>query len=386
MIMNSLSWVAGGVTSMIKIALIGFPKNLGVSTLKIFHDLGFFAEVFNGKNTLAGYNAICLLSDFPMDDEDLIERINQFIDAGGGMLVFHIQSDPNAPLPINSLLVKYGLAFTYDLLNENSEENPPIIIPAQFAAVRDNNFVLLTAKFKARIGQSSIDITALDDIVTLLRYYIMVTDESYIDQLNEIYEYCWDYLKKTGYSLENGLCCPDVKHGIIVVLIHELMPKLPLTVYKPIPEYEFFPGKTGDEPLGEFDVELVVQPDIWIATGLWLPAGKIGTVELHSDYPLNLQIQIGSQVTGLLAKNGALKRWPNVVSYFQLTSEVTQVATSFGGITYVTCNDVMDSVTVKIHFTNFCLYPRACCDDPSVWKSTQNTQVPWGEIETPSYC
>ena len=384
MIINSINWVSGGISTMVKIALVGISKNSEQPILKVFQNLGFCVELYNERVSLQNYHLIICQSDLDMTNQPLIEAIKNYIENGGGMLIFHKHSEYHTmPLPINKLLLQYGLVFTSCLLNGGTEDNTPICIPTQFSTVRDNNFVLLTARFKAIIGQSSIDTTALDDIVTVLRYYIMITDETFTDQLMEIYNYAWDYLKKTNYSTSEGVC-PDIKHGIIVVLIQELIPKLPISIYTPIKEYKIFPGETGDVQLGEFDVEIVVQPDIWIATGLWLPAGVKGTVEITGDIPPSLLIQVGSHQVSLLLKNGALKRWPNVVSFFPVTGSVTEIGTSFGGIVYVTCSEPIEICNIRMHFSNCCFYPRVCDDDDSVWEATKDIPVPWGEVETPA--
>ena len=382
LITNSLNWLSGGVSSMTPVLVLGFDKSTTQYVMKALQDLTFFAEAGSKKSNFANYKCVVIPSNIPLDDNEFVNNIIEYVRNGGGLAVFYIHVDISQPsMPINKLLSPFGLSFTYCLLNEDLEDADNIQVPPAFTYVRDSNFVPILAHFKAVVKQNNIDTSTLDDLVTTLRYYIMVCDESYSEQLLEISNYSWDFLKRTEYSSPQGIC-PDIKHGIVVVLLQDLYAKLPIDKVEPIPEHDIFPGKTGDVQLTEFTLTLKVRDDAWISTGLWLPASVSAVVETETPN-LDIHIQIGSQHDSLLTKQGPWKRWPSVVSIFQLDAESINVGTPFGGIVYITLTppEPVDPFEITFTFKNFCQHPLAVVSNPAIWNQTKDIDVPWGELD-----
>jgi len=389
LVVNSLNWLTTGQTTMTPILLVGFSKSYNNYVSKTFQNLGFFVDtsVFP-KNGFQNWKAIIIPSDIDLETDEKYNKIYEYVhDFGGGLAVFYNHSErASITMPINKLLVRFNLSFTYCLLNEDLETFENIQVPSSYTYVRDSNFIPLLAKFKAIVKQSHVETTALDDLVTTLRYYIMVCDESHNDQLIEISNYAWDFLKKSGYQVGEKIF-PDIKQGIVVVLLLDLITKLQPEQVEPVPEHIFFPGKTGDVTLGDFELDINLQNSTWISTGLWLPAGVVAEVECENPLP-NTHIQIGSHHESLLPKPGPWKRWPSTVTVTQLSERVNKVVTAFGGIVYVSVNNFLptenDNKKVHIKFHNFTEYPQFKFNDPSVWERTKDIDVPWGEIDVGS--
>ena len=382
LITNSLNWLSGGVSPMTPVLVLGFDESTTQYVMKALQDLGFLAEAGTKKSNLAKHKCVVIPSNIPLDDNEFVNNITEYVRNGGGIAVFYIHEGISHPsMPINMFLSHIGLAFIGCLLNEDLEDNAYIQVYPNFKFVRDVNFVHILAHFKAVVKHNNIDTSILDDIVTALRYYINVCDESYSEQLLEISNYSWDFLKRTEYSSPQGIC-PDVKHRIVVALLQDLYVRLPFDKMEPIPEHDIFPGKTGDVQLTEFTLTLKVRADSWISTGLWLPASVSAVVETETPNP-DILIHIGSHDDLLLFEPRPWKRWPSVASVFQLDSEKINVGTPFGGIVYVTLTppEPVDPFEITLTFKNFCQHPLAVVGNPAIWNQTKDMDVPWGELD-----
>ena len=209
----------------------------------------------------------------------------------------------------------------------------------------------------------------------------MVCDEKYSEQLIDLMESSWEYLNSTGYN-KDGKICPLMTHAIIAVLLIDLYAKLPPEYVKPIPESEILPGKTGNVELSEFDKQITLESETWVSTGLWLPAGVIGEIEIEEPMP-EIHAHVGSHHESLISKTTPWKRWPLCVSVAPLSKTVTKVVSALGGIVYIAINNpVSEKKTISMKFKNFCKHPMADYRDPNIWEMTKDLEVPWGEIHS----
>lgn len=383
LLVNALNWISGGSSSMINVCVLGFNKQNLPSIQKPLQELGFFAEPAGSRTQFGNYRSVVIPSDLNLEGNDLIDRLAEYVNNGGGLAVFYRHSDaPQVTMPINKLLLKFGISFTYCLLNEELDSAENIVIPTTFNQIQNSNFVPLTGEFRAMVNQDDVNTSDLDDLVTTLRYYVMVCDESYTTTLKDIADASWSFLKKNHYSTPDGIC-PEICHGIVVVLLQDLYAKLPISEVDPIPERDDFPGKTGEVEMGDHSMTLEIGDESWTSTGLWLPPGIEATVHCSEDVKA-LCIRIGSHHRSLLTRTGPWHRWPSVVSLYQVEKEETEVGSAFGGIVYAAASsfEPIDPFTVTLTFKNFCKYPRYVQDSPEIWAETKDIDVPWGEIET----
>jgi hypothetical protein len=378
---GALSWLAGGPTHK-SIALAGFDDETASSIETILQELSF---TLSCSSAFSDAHVVIIPSDIDLEAQSLGETLLAYIVQGGGLAVFHRHNeDTIIPLAINTFLIQFGLAFTVCLLNETLDSPDTMPVPASFTYVKDRSFGPIVEHFKATLKQAEIDPAILDDLVTTMRYYIMICDESYGDALVQIAEASWDFLHRTHYLTADGFC-PDMEQGIIVVLLQELYATLPIVKCPPIPELSFFPGVTGTVSLKDYPLNLTLKPEMWTSTGLWLPAGVAGKI-LLSEPMANVSIQIGSHCESLLVQPGPWKRWPSVVTEFELAKTKIDVGSVFGGIVYAilsgpTPEELPPSLELSITLKHFCQYPRYLHSDPAMWKTTKDIEVPWGEID-----
>ena len=387
LLLNTLSWVSGGFASMTRIGVLGFSNSVMSIIVKSLQGMGFFVEAVKSPQHLTSYKSIICPSTLEVTEE-LIDQVMEYVAGGGGLAVFYQhkeeERDENETYyaPANQLLMKFGLSYTICCLNEDMDECANIQLAKSYADIGDANFVSIVERFKELLSQSEVQTGSLDDVVVTLRYYLMVCDEAYLEQLKEIETCCWDFMKRTGYSSDKGLC-PEPMHGIVCVLLHDLYVKLPIGLAAPVPDHVTFPGPTGKVDLGTFDMTLEMNgDDTWVSTGLWLPAGVVAHVACQGDTS-NLIIRVGSQSESLMGVPGPWKRWPSVVSTFRMSPKEEEIGTPCGGIVYAGLNVVYgcEPRTVDFVFSNFCRCPEYKYDHPDLWNETKDLEVPWGEVE-----
>ena len=376
---NLFRWIAGIHGSMTPLYLCGFDKQLLGPVTFSCQELGFYVENGSFKHNYSNYRAILLPSTVDLSDPERMKNLVDFVYNGGGLAIFYIHHDiTTLEVPINKFLYTFNLAFTYCYMNEEGNIDSIKVHPV-YSYVRDCNFIALSNRYQTVVKKEEIDSIGLDDIVTNLRYYIMVCDETYSNDLIELMEASWNYLNATGYN-QDGKICPLLQQAIVTVLLIDLYAKLPPEQIKPIPEYEILPGKTGNVELTDYERDIQLQSDTWLSTGLWLPAGVIGEIEINEGMS-DVHVHIGSHHESLIPKPSPWKRWPLCVSVFPLSKTVTKVVSSFGGIVYVAVNNTKgEDQSIHLKFKNFCLHPIADYRDPSLWQKTKDIEVPWGEI------
>jgi hypothetical protein len=159
-------------------------------------------------------------SGIDVDDEELFNDSVQFVQGGGGLSVFYSHPMDGMPLsmPINRLLVQFGLEFALCILRENLGHPDVLAVPPLDTAVREAHFIPICEHFRAVLKQENTDPAVRDDLVAVLRDCGAVSDSSCSAALHEIRMSAWDLLKRTGH-LSDGLFCPNLRDGIIVVVL-----------------------------------------------------------------------------------------------------------------------------------------------------------------------
>jgi hypothetical protein len=308
-----------------------------------------------------------------------VEQIMAFTRAGGGVGVFFNAPEQLAPVvPVNRLLLQFHLAYTFFLLDEGAEPPAPIPVPESYAQIRDVNLIPLLARFKATVKQSCVDDQALEDVVTSLRFYIAVCDDSHCEELEQVSDYCWDFLRRTEYSTPEGVC-PEISQGLAALMLYDLSLKLPPSKVVPFPEHAVFPGKSDESPPGPPELPIQMALEAWMHTGLWLPAGAIGVIDCDQAHP-DIHVQIGAHHNSLLEQPGPWRRWPLVITLRGLTTPHVEIASPFGGIVYLVALAEEPPEPFTIHLQGFVKYPLKDASDPAVWEDTKDCEVPWGEI------
>ncbi|OHT09371.1 hypothetical protein TRFO_21670 [Tritrichomonas foetus] len=396
---NCIEWAGGGKNTMMPILILGFGKQTHQIIQKNLQDLGFFVESGNFTTDFRNYKVIVIPTNIRLDDSRIAKFSDYIENCGGGLIVMY-QHDDSTYLktaynnPINKILIKYGLAYSYCLLNEydDSETADNIQVNSSYLYNTDMNFISVIYRLKATLKQTNLEMSFLDDLVATLKYYVAACDEViHENELNDIFNSIWEFLERTNYNSQDGIC-ENIIQKIVVVLLLEIYGKMLPKNIKPIPYADFFPGKTGKvKMLKKQELTFQMHDDEWIRTGLWLPAGIVGTIECNSEKCRNIQIQVGSHHESLVIQNDQWKRWPSIVTIKQVQENTTEFATPFGGILYLTYNidHILESMsedycennfTFDMTFSNFCKYPIYDFDNEDIWKETKNLDIPMSEI------
>ncbi|OHT01841.1 hypothetical protein TRFO_07415 [Tritrichomonas foetus] len=332
------------------------------------------------------YSVVLVTTGYDAADPEKREKLIDYINAGNGVCVFQVPAPPDQEsddeAKINPLLREYGFAYTYcKLLNTNSGRIS-VDFFSSFEKIKFCHFLMLTHKFLELSHHTEILSSELDDIVTSLRYNILVVDNSASEQLIDIINHAYTHLKKTNFISDDGIC-PNINHSILLLLINEIFMKLPPEKINTTFENVKFPGKTGNVELSTFNFELHMNEESWTPTGLWLPAGHHAYITVNNP-PKKLSVQIGSHTINLLSKQGPWKRWPYIIMTFPLHDGKNEVVSPFGGIVYILVNELDESFQnpLSISFDGFTKHPRAVVTKPEIYENTKNNEIPWGELRT----
>ena len=454
---DAVSWLCKNETTMAPILLYNFSPALEEEICYFLHSHGFFVEKGSkGRiKALSSYRSIFLSTQFNPTLSEMDEFTNYVSDGGSLFIAFcPTESQPIEDffdIPINPFLIKFGFSYTLYTIEKEDFPNSGSIIPidsAQFSHIQKCHFLALYDYLDSILSeQKQPDVTVLDDLVTAIRYHIIVVDDRFQNYLPQFFSTIFRYLIKSHAVTSDNLFCPHPNHCILMNLIQDILSRTPPKFFFPIIGHEIFPGESilssefqsiqnipnnynyklyhdqnhNDQSSNDqnhndqshndhnssneqnvenmkFDLHLnpnsncekvlttdVLEFDIidetWLSTGLYLPAGIEGFIELDEPQP-DIHIQIGSHMEILDSKNSPWPRWPNLISAYALDDVKVAVSTLFGGIVYVAASKKLPtSLHLKITFLNFLPYPRYVKSDPSIWEKTRNSQIPFGEIE-----
>lgn len=426
LIHNSVIWLNDKKGIINPVQFISIPREYHSEIKRCFHIHGIQVQFEEFSSDIFQDNSFVIIpSYFNIDDAEKKNAINNLISNGGGLGVVYIPkegTDFSNTIVMNRFLIKFGLSFTYCSLSEDVSTPFTVIVHDSFDHPKKYIFWSLIEQFNHFINSNSnkTNTTFLDDLITEIRYNVLVSGKNQIQLILLLIDICWEYLKKTNYQLDNGLICPEVYHSITVTLMMDLYTKRPLECITASPEASTFPGLAYDVDIEDITVNLKLQNESIISTGIWIQPGVISKLHIADKKCIscfkNIYIQVGSHSLSLLPKPGPWKRWPSTVCTFKITSESKdeegdqisiEFASQFGGIVYIAIasfpdefDDVGESpaspseenikqqtnenVNVQCTFEKVCHYPMSVYDDKNVYIKTKSLNVPWGEIVSKS--
>lgn len=381
---NVLDWLNSGFAQRARILLIGIPDIYFQEMGGFFTTQGFTCECGTLDSDFKDVHAICISTKIDLHD---CEKIDTFLRSGGGLAVFYVgdyeEEQDVSEIKINPFLYKYGVQYGTVHLAKPLTQSQIQRVPSDFRYLKEWTWKRMVEEFFKLVDTGKDfdgTVSKLDELVTALRYHILVAGEREGKDMLKMREHSEEYLRRTNFSTPDGVC-PRQAQVIIALLTDTLVGRMELSDLGISPAVSIFPGDTRDVPVGKHVIGLRLRNQAWISTGLWCPPGRVATIEYNGKH--NLHVQVGSHPVLLLAKPGPWMRRPSVVSLFPLESGVTQVATSVGGMVYIVTKNVEEEgETIEITFNDFCVYPRAVLHKPEVWEKTKSSDIPWGEIMT----
>ena len=376
------------------VCLYQFPERYETEASMSIDHAGIPVRKLSEATDLTEFDIVLITTLVDFSDERTCEMFRKFLESGGGLACFYCPSannyDNNADIPANKFLADYGLGYAHCTLSTNGNSRISVQVPPNVDSLIHCTLEDLSESYVKLIEGKEVDPAKLDDIVTALRYHVVLLDERAQDIPVMLEKASWAYLERTGYRTDDGIAS-DVSQSIVIVLMSDIMPKIPVERVQVSPEAERFPGLCHSCTMETHNLSIRLHDEAWISTGLWINAGVVGTVVCENP-PKGVHIQIGSHTDFLLVKQGPWKRWPVVVSQFPMQDGETKIANAYGGIVYVYLTkegdgdeaEVEEPPKISVSFNGFSKYPRAIFQKPEVWEKTKDFDAPWGELSSKS--
>jgi len=317
-----IRWISKINRISVKVCLFGLSEAQNTVLMKNMDGFGFSVKTEQTPFDISKTHCIICLSDCL--ESSFLE---EFVSNGGGLIVC-AQNESHILQP---LLLKAGIPFANcPLQYPHSEE---IRVPRSFNVAHEITLNSLVTKYKGLLQSDSPNPTDLDNAVTSLRYHIMMLDNEKRIITKELLNESKEFLSRTNFS-KDGLICSLLTHAIVVVLISEMVAKLHPKCFYELDLSDPFPGTQNSQIIDNFSIKVPPQGEGWYSTGLWLPAGVLGTITVDRMVP-GLGIQVGSQTECILSKPGPWRRWPTATMFFNVVSLTTEIASPLGGIIYL---------------------------------------------------
>ena len=413
------------------IHFIDIPREYHYEIKACFHPNGIHA-VFTEFNEEVFKKCpyVILPSTFEYFNPIKKHAIKAFLDENKGLAVVYVPSDvySASEMPMNKLLIKYGVSFTDCTMAD--DDTPPITSSIFESYVNTQNFTFDSLIFQLDefVNAKKENTVLLDEILTQIRYNVLAsTNDQYI-LINHLVTLCWKYLNDTKYILENGLIAPEPNHMAIFSLLQDLYKKQTPDNIKAAATAEIFPGLANESEASDIDISLKLHEESLVSTGIWIRPGTASSIRVNKlpqlitqanralrakndSRHINLYIQIGSHTLSLLGKPGPWKRLPVITLAYKIKQGRVYFASPFGGILYIlvprisdyisNSNNQQNSEPEKLASSDLKLeslpnltfdatvedvikYPQAVYNDNTIYESTKNLKVPWGELVSKS--
>lgn len=373
LMINAVNWTSTGNFTMPTLLVISSHFN---EIAAGFRSFGFSCEMFKSLDVtpLYEYKTIVMTSDVQDLNTDVLL---EYTSNGGGLIIFHVAGASHSEVN-NKLLWRYGLAYAQKPLDPSCCVMP-IPVSSVAVGVKECNFTRIFMRLCSSLLQAKVHAHELDGIVSSFKYYVPCCKEPQHAQLMEVFTLCREYLLKTKYITDEGIC-PENSQKILAYLLQSLLRKVSIDSIPVFPGRELFPGVADAScSPSEHQFRGRVVGDSWSSTGIWIPAGEMCIVSI--DRPnASLFMQIGSHTEMLPHKVGPWKRWPLPFMVFPMQARKRRVFTPFGGIVYLTSSRQEFDEEITLTVTNSLEYPRYKHD---VWTTPCENGVPWAEIESP---
>jgi hypothetical protein len=228
LILNAVSWTSltrKPPTPVLSVGFHGGEETMVVDTLK---EMGFEVEPSKALVNIDMYKTVVMPSDFDMSRRDLSDCLYEYVSGGGGLVVFYRETENPGVLgfaPMNSILLRFNLAFVYNGINADGDTTT-ITLHQNFSSVRDITLFALISELRTLLARASIKKDDVSIAVSSLCYHVAGCQDCHGEELEEIAEICWSFLRHTKYSTPEGIAPREV-HGLVMDLIYDANMALP---------------------------------------------------------------------------------------------------------------------------------------------------------------
>jgi hypothetical protein len=283
---------------------------------------------------------------------------------------------------INQHLAPFGLLFTTSQVITAQVKFEGMHLRQSAEELHKWSLPSLITAFEKILEDDASKPGVLENSVSFLRHSICCFERCSEPLLQQLSELSWDYLNKTNYRQEDGLCHSPAQ-VLVGILLSEIQTKMdPQSIEGNTDLGAIFPGAHHPEALEVCRAALRFDRGVAQATGVWLPAGVISTVFCSASAPPPIFVQIGAHSECLLECPPPWKRWPIATQTFEIRTFPAEIASQFGGLLYVWHEAATRFDEIELKFTESCWAPMWSGADPERWARTKAMTAPWGEIQT----
>ena len=374
---NSVHWTGGVGRNNYRICLLQVEPAIAQEIAKNLKTFDFIVTVQDTLPEFKRFHIIITTMQCTFGE--------QLRDYMGGLIIADV-SENTQEKNMTKFILEHGLGFPKSSLSMGNVTNEFIRTNKGFRDLIECTLLKLVEQYKVMV-QDEIDMSVqkYDNLVTALRYHIIVLDRRENEILIELAEAAFTLLKNTNYITEDGYICPSIIHGITVVLLTEILQRMPAKIFVGQHHGNRFPGEIVDPQLDDFKTHHEFLCESWNSSGLYLPSGVLAHAKLSKPCPY-AHIQIGAHVECIIKQAGPWKRWPIIVDTYDFNDDLEiDFASPFGGIVYVVIDEFpnVHSLEIDVTFSNLMQYPIYSVSDPASYEEAmRENQSPWTEIET----
>jgi SepF-like predicted cell division protein (DUF552 family) len=314
-----------------------------------------------------------------------ISEIKQFVYEGGGVVIGDVSRIEEQNPDMYDWLYQLGILFPECNVLVGKPSSGHINIHSTGIDNLKYRFRELVSRYVEIVEKSEpIDIPTYDKLVVTLRYNIIGCPRKSDEVMERLARVVMDFSNKINSVDDDHRICPDMIQGITMVLLCEILPRLPAEFFRDSNWSSFFPGDCGRCALQTYHIAYDFSEFEWASTGIYLPAGVVATVTRHDKTNQRIVIAVGAHADCLLIRRGPWKRWPVSTLQYEMLTESMTIASPFGGPIFLIpdFDEVEMPVTIELEFRGVTVYPQWDVLDPKVWEISKISTAPWGEIQT----
>lgn len=153
---NAFGWISSDTSKSARILVLGFNENTFSDIEISLKSLQFEVELGDSKSLFTDYKFVVVSSDIKHDENNFNENLYNYIIKGGGLAAFYCNSNEfSLNCAKNRLLSRFGLSFTYCILNDCGEdvEYSDIEVSNDYLSIKQINFILLSNKLIVLVDQ-----------------------------------------------------------------------------------------------------------------------------------------------------------------------------------------------------------------------------------------
>ena len=277
---NSFHFLCGTTPNPKVGCAFGFSSDLHDSITLLFQQIGISITIIQDEfpSNLSDYRFLMIPSTFMLQGQ--YENIESFVSNEGGLAVFFDHNDSH--FSINDLIHRFGLTYVPIIMNLEDSEKGNIRITTDFEQVRDLTLIKQIARFKTSIHQKSTNESSFDQKVVSLKYHFLSCGVYALAETKSVLKTCLHFLEKSK-TICPYFYCDNHRFGLIATLAILLSQIIPPQETIAFPGANSFPGECKSLELSNFDILVVVNPESWVSTGLYLTPGCCCEVVCNSE-------------------------------------------------------------------------------------------------------